>query len=434
MDSEYKRILSPSLAFLILAALTPDEHTVYVEDENVQKINFNDQPDLVGISVNVDTSIKAYRIASHYRAKGIPVILGGIHVSANPEEALKHADSVCIGEAEELWRHILNDAANGRLKSQYYMPWPTDPANIPIPKWDVLDRSKYLYTNILFASRGCPFQCDFCYNSCNYVHHRYRNRPIETVVREIEQMGTRHIMFIDDNFIGNVDWVREFTRAIKPLDLKWNVAVSANIGNHLDLLDKMHESGCKSLFIGFESINSQSIQSVNKVQNHREDYEKMIREIHARDIMINASIVFGFDHDYPNVFDNTVNWLIDNKIETMTSHILTPYPGTAIYKRLLAENRIVDFDPAHYNTAHAVFIPKNMSREELYQGYIETYRTFYSLKNIFRRLPESPKQKIAYLLFNFFYRRFGNVTSKLAKAGLVNRVGKVARRLSYGIG
>jgi radical SAM superfamily enzyme YgiQ (UPF0313 family) len=184
MDSEFKRLLSPSLALLTLASLTPKQHEVYIKDENLNKIDFNDGPDLVGITVNVDTSYRAYEIASIYRKRNIPVILGGIHVSANPEEALKYADSVCIGEAEELWSEILEDVSKGALKQQYYNPKPTDLIKVPILKWDLINSSKYLYTNIVVASRGCPFSCGFCYNSCEYVHHKYRNRNIEDVIEE----------------------------------------------------------------------------------------------------------------------------------------------------------------------------------------------------------------------------------------------------------
>ena len=254
MDSEYKRVLSPSLALLTVAALTPDEHDVYIEDENVQELDLNDEPDLVGITVNVDTSTRAYAIALHYRERGVPVICGGIHVSANPGEALRYADSVCIGEAENLWEKILFDVATGRLQKRYYCSEPADLAQTPLPRWELIDQSRYLYTNIVCASRGCPFRCEFCYNSCDYVHHKYRNRPITHVIKEINMLDTRQVLFIDDNFIGNINWTREVLRAIKPLDLKWHAAVSTNIGLHLDVLDEMQATGCQSLFIGFESI------------------------------------------------------------------------------------------------------------------------------------------------------------------------------------
>jgi radical SAM superfamily enzyme YgiQ (UPF0313 family) len=226
MDSEYKRMLSPSIAPLLLASLTPPEHEVVLEDQNAGPIDFSDSPDLVGITVNVDTSKHAYAIASRYRTMGVPVILGGIHPSSSPDEALQYADSVCIGEVEELWEQILQDAAEGRLKRKYYNNKPTDLSRTPRPNWELLNRSSYLYTNIVCASRGCAFKCDFCYNSCEYVHNCYRNRPIDHVIQEIKRLGTKQVMFVDDNFIGNPAWTREFARAVTPLGLTWHAAVS----------------------------------------------------------------------------------------------------------------------------------------------------------------------------------------------------------------
>ncbi|MBU1877605.1 MAG: radical SAM protein, partial [Chloroflexi bacterium] len=310
MDSEYKRVLSPSLALLTVAALTPAGHEVSIADENAGALNLCDTPDLVGITVNVDTSTRAYAIAAQYRERGIPVVMGGIHVSANHDEALAHADAVCIGEAENLWGQIVRDAAAGCLQQRYLGDEPADLAGTPQPRWDLIDPSRYLYTNVVCASRGCPFACEFCYNSCDYVHHRYRTRPIAHVIDEIRRLGTRQVMFIDDNFIGNVAWTLSFLQAIRPLDLKWHAAVSANVGLHPDLLDEMQATGCQSLFIGFESINQASIEGASKRQNHVDEYEELIRAIHARGIMVNASLVFGFDHDTPNVFQDTLAWLV----------------------------------------------------------------------------------------------------------------------------
>ncbi|SHI99661.1 Radical SAM superfamily enzyme YgiQ, UPF0313 family [Geosporobacter subterraneus DSM 17957] len=433
VDSEFKRLMAPPLALLTLAALTPLGDEVIIEDENVADINYDDLPDLVGISVNIDTSQRAYTIGENYRKRGVPVVVGGIHVSANPDEALNYVDSVCIGEAESLWQQIVEDARKGQLKTKYYSEQPTDLEKIPIMNWNRIPVKNYLYNNVVITSRGCPFQCDFCYNSCEYVHNVYRNRPIEDVIQEINMLGTKHIMFIDDNFIGNIQWTREFVRRIKPLKLKWNAAVSINIGEYLDLLDEMKESGCQSLFIGFESINEQSISSVHKMQNKRTNYENVVREIHKRGIMINASLVFGLDHDDKSVFQSTLDWLVKNKIETMTAHILTPYPGTKLYKRMEQEGRIIDFNLKHYNTAHVVFAPLNMTKQELYDGYLWMYQEFYSFRNILRRMPERRDQQIPYLLFNLLYRKFGKALSFIGKRGFMNRFGKLARRLAYGV-
>jgi radical SAM superfamily enzyme YgiQ (UPF0313 family) len=434
MDSEFKRRMAPSLALLTVGALTPPEHTVTIEDENVQVLHLDDCPDLVGITVNVDTAHRAYAIADAYRQRGIPVVLGGIHPSAKPEEAMQHADAVCVGEAEEVWKEILAHAARRQLHGEYYSPRPADLSNTPRPRWELIDPTNYLYTNIVCASRGCPFTCEFCYNSAGYVHHEYRNRPIEQVVAEIQQLDTRHVMFIDDNFIGNIGWTRAFLQAIAPLHLKWNAAVSVNIGRHLDLLDEMQRSGCQSLFIGFETVNGDSVRSVRKYQNHVTEYEQLIHEIHRRGIMVNASLVFGFDHDYPNVFRKTLVWLVHNKVETVTSHILTPYPGTQLYERMTAEGRMRDLDWSHFNTSHVVFQPRHMTPAELYQGYLWLYREFYSLPSILRRMPEVKSRRVPFLLFNLGYRKFGKATSRLGRGALMGRIGRLSRRLAYGMG
>lgn len=433
VDTEFKRLMAPSLALLVLAALTPEKYSVYIEDENVKSIDFNDNPDIVGITVNVDTSVRAFEIAKIYKAQNIPVILGGIYPSVNPDKALEYCDSVCIGEAEEQWPRMIEDVINGRLNPKYYSARPLDLAESPVPRWELLNKSDYLYTNVVCASRGCPFKCDFCYNSCDYVHNKFQNKPVENVIKEIDALNNKHVMFIDDNFIGNINWTKDFVKKITPLGLKWNCAVSANIVNNLDLLDDMRESGCQSLFIGFETLNNEAIRSVNKHQNKIELYEKLINEIHFRSMMVNASIVFGFDYDDKCVFDNTVDWLVKNKVETMTAHLLTPYPGTKLYARLEEEGRIIDFDLSKYNTSHVVFEPKNMTKQELYDGYINAYSRFYSIKNIFKRLPDNDDQKISYLLFNFGYRKYGRLTSKIARLLKMSSFGNFATKYSYKI-
>lgn len=433
MDSEFKRVLSPSLSLLVVASLTPAKHDVEIADENTSKLTFDDTPDLVGLNVNVDTSQRAYEIARVYRRRGIPVILGGIHASANPDEALRHADAVCIGEAECVWETVLKDAQQKGLKPRYQSRGPTDLSLVPTPRWGLIHANRYLYTNILAASRGCPFRCDFCYNSNEYMQG-HRNRPVSHVIDEIRHMGSKQVMFIDDNLIGNIPWTWSLLRAIEPLQLTWHAAVSANLVRHIDLLDRMAQTGCRSLFIGFESINADSIIDVHKKQNDVQDYERLIQEIHARDIMINASLVFGLDNDEPNVFDNTLAWLVKNKIETMTAHILTPYPGTRLFNRLKAQGRITDYNWSHYNTSSVVFKPKHMTARQLRRGYLKIYHDFYSQKNILKRMPRGRKSRIPYLLFNLGYRKYGKIAALLVgHLGLMNVYGRIARHLSYGV-
>lgn len=433
MDSELKRLMTPSISLLVLASLTPAEHEVEIIDENITPIRKYNDADLVGITCNVDNFERAKRHSRMYLKNGIPVILGGIFPSSSPEIAGLHATSVCIGEAEPLWKDILQDAGNGNLKKRYFWHGEYPSEMIPQPRWELIDQKKYLYTNVITTSRGCPFSCEFCYNSCDYMNKKFRRRPVEAIMNEIERLGTKQILFVDDNFIGDEAWLNGFLERISSLGLTWHAAVSADIGKDLFLLDRMRETGCRSLYIGFESINTDSISSVKKFQNKVHEYERTVKEIHDREIMINASMVFGFDNDYPNVFRNTLNWLVRNRIETMTSHILTPYPGTKLFKRLEKEGRIIDRDLRNYNTSRVVFRPKNMTPDELLNGYLNIYKDFYSLKNILKRRPKSKSQWIPYFLFNFGYRKFGRLTSRFALNGNMGRIGKIARCLSYGI-
>jgi radical SAM superfamily enzyme YgiQ (UPF0313 family) len=431
MDTKLKTRMSPSLALLTIANLTPKEHEVIIENENVEKIDFDEPVDLVAITVTLDVMNRAVEIAKGFQNRGVTVIAGGIHITADPEGAANSFDAISVGMAERVWARILKDKENNSLKKIYYDMENIAGEEIVSPNYYIIDNKKYLYTNIISTSRGCPFECDFCYNSCKNVLKTYINRPIDDVIKDIHALKTKHIMFIDDNFIGNPKLTKKLLKEIKPLKLKWNAAVTSNIVNMPELLDEMKEAGCQSLFIGFESINSKSLDSVHKVQNSVNRYEKLVDEIHKRGIMINASFVFGLDEDDASVFKSTLEWIVKNKIETVTSHILTPYPGTKLYSSLIAENRIVDFNLSNYNTAHVVYKPKNMTAEELYNGYLWIYKEVYTFKNIMKRLPKVKTQWIPFLAFNFFYRKFGKLTELLCNIASFKNIGRFFRWLAY---
>ncbi len=433
MDTKLKTRMSPSLALLTIARLTPKEHVVIIENENIEKINFDEPVDLVAITVTVDVMNRAAEISKEFKSRGVTVVAGGIHITADPQRAINSFDTICVGMAERVWIKILKDKENNSLKKIYYDMENIEGKEIVSPDYNIIDNRKYLYTNIVSTSRGCPFKCDFCYNSCKGSLKTYINRPVDEVIKDIRALKTRHIMFIDDNFIGNPQWTQKLLKEIKPLKLKWNAAVTSNIVDMPELLDEMSESGCQSLFIGFESINSKSIDSIHKVQNSVNKYEKLVEEIHRRGIMINASFVFGLDEDDISVFKNTSDWIINNKIETVTSHILTPYPGTKLYSDLMEENRITDFNLSNYNTAHVVYKPRNMTDGELYNGYLGVYKEVYKFKNIIKRLPKCNKQWVPFLAFNLFYRKFGKVTELLCSIVSFENTGKFFRWLAYSI-
>lgn len=429
MDTDIKLHMAPPLGLLTIVNMFRHEHKVVLENENIQCINYEDKPDIVGISVTVDTLPRAMEIARKFREQGIQVVAGGIHITTALETIPENAfDVLCVGAAEGTWPQIVADFEKNNLHPVYKCHKPFSGADIVSPAYDMLEKDKYLYCNVIHTSRGCPFQCDFCYNSG--AEHMYVNREIDAVLQDIRAVKSKHIMFIDDNFVGNREWTKAFMTAIKPLKIKWNAAVSINVAYDGELLDMMKESGCQSLFIGFESINPKSITDVHKVQNSTENYEKAIKVIHDRGIMINASFVFGLDGDTKETFQTTLDWIVKNRIETVTSHILTPYPGTALYDRMAKEGRIVTDDLSLYNTAHVVFQPVNMTSEELYEGYLWIYKQIYSLKNIWKRMPKSKNQRAPYLLFNFLYRKYGKFTDWICKCITYKRIGILAEKMA----
>jgi len=431
MDSRLKTQMAPPLALLVLGALTPPEYEVELADENVERIRHDDSPHLVGITVKVDTAERSFEIARQYRSRGVPVVMGGIFATGCPQRIAPHADAVAVGEGESLWPRILKDLAGGRLRKFYRSTGPVDMAESPVPRWEMIAGKNYLYPNTLSISRGCPWRCDFCYKSAPNFHAGYRPKPVPNVLAEIESLGTGHVMFVDDNFIGSPRYTRRLLAAMRPMGLTWHAAVSADIGRHPDMLEAMAETGCRSLFIGFESVNPVNLASCRKVQNRAELYDRTIAAIHERGIMVNASIVFGFDNDTLAVFGDTVDWLAERRVETMTAHILTPYPGTPLYARLQREGRIIDFDLGHYNTSRAVFAPSHMSPGELEAGYLGAYSEFYSWRRILQRVPADARQRAAFTLFNLFYRKFGMATALLGRAGLMGSLGRLGRIISY---
>ena len=428
MDTDIKTHMAPPLGLLTIAGMLRDDHTVVLENENIEPIHY-DKPDLVGISITVDVLPRAIEIAKKFREQGCVVVAGGIHITTATNTIPENCfDVLCVGAAEGTWPDIIKDYQSGSLKSIYRCSKKLTGHDLAPPAYDFIDKKKYLYCNVVHTSRGCPFRCDFCYNSG--ADQPFVNREIADVLQEIKSIDTKHIMFIDDNFIGNKAWTYSFLEALKPLKIKWNAAVSINVASDPKLLDLMKESGCQGLFIGFESINPDSIADVHKVQNRRDAYEHAVAQIHKRGIMINASFVFGLDGDTKETFQRTLDWIVANKIETVTSHILTPYPGTALYHRLKSENRIVEEDLSLYNTAHVVFQPQNMTKQELQEGYLWIYRQVYSFKNILKRLPEDKSQRAAYLLFNLFYRKWGKFTDCLCKIITYKRIGIWGEKLS----
>ena len=428
MDTNLKTRMSPSLALLTLMNLTPTTHEIIIANENVKKIDYDCGADMAGITITLDVMPRAVQIAAEFKKRGIPVVAGGIHVTCCPEDCLPYFNAICIGPAERVWKKIIQDTEAGCLQEKYNDMVDFRGDEIVSPVYGNEEMKKYLYANVVLTSRGCPNRCSFCYNNCK--NRLYIQRPITAVTSDIKALGTRHILFVDDNFIGDPKYTHELLKKIDGMNLIWNAAVTTKILDHPDLLDCMAKTGCRSLFIGFESINTASLESVNK-DNKVRYYEALVKAIHDRGIMINASMVFGLDGDNKDTFRRTLDWLLKMRIETLTSHILTPYPGTKLHQSMNADGRIIERDLGKYNTSNVVFKPRGMTADELYKGYRWMYKQFYSFRSIIQRFPKSKTQRKPYLLFNLLYRKFGGLTSAIARFVPMEILGKLAARISY---
>jgi radical SAM superfamily enzyme YgiQ (UPF0313 family) len=399
------------LTQLRLASLTPNEFEVQIIDENVgDKLKFEDI-DLVCISFLMYFRKRAYEIADIYRNKGIQVIMGGIHTSLFPEEALKHADSVVVGEVDDEWGNILKDFKDGKLKKEYVISKKPEISKLPLMDRSLVNSSKYDLSGLVITGRGCPTGCDFCTTS---MHHGKipRSQDIETIVQEIRNIKKNSkrfmdkiVIFMDDNIVRNVTYAKELFKAITPLKIKWVSQSSINIAKDDELLDLAYKSGCRMLFIGFESINQNSLNDIHK-HFKADEYKELIAKLKNKGIFILGSFVFGFDYDNKSVFRETLRFIEGNYIDFINSHILIPNPKTALYNRLDKEGRLLTKQWELYQE-NVVFKPKNMSIEELKRGHVYVYKKFYSLQAILTRVFRSLfKHKLA----TTFYLLIVNLT------------------------
>jgi len=371
-----------ALTFPVLAALTPRKYEIDVIESITTKINYEKKYDLVAISVMTKDAFRAYEIADEFRSRGVPVIIGGFHPSALPEEVKQHADSVVVGEADETWQGILKDFENGKLKP-YYMPTrPVDPRNIPRPRTDIYSEKVQF---AIHATRGCPGKCEFCAISNMKFRNFFRMRPIEEVVKEIKDQPWKYFYFYDDSLCLNVKYAKKLFNEIKGLNKKFFAFSNIHVlGNDDELLRMAKEAGCVGWAIGFESISQESLDSVGKSSNRVEDYERNIKKVHDNGMFILGFFMFGFDHDRLDIFDKTDEFVRKNDIDVPRAYILVPYPGTPIYDRFEKEGRILSKDWSRYQ-GQVVFQPKHMTTEELYTNVTELYKKWYKKSNIIKR-------------------------------------------------
>ncbi|MGB9662582.1 MAG: B12-binding domain-containing radical SAM protein [Moorellaceae bacterium] len=417
-ESEKEKSIFPPLNLITLAALTPPEHEVTILDESLTNLDFEQKYDLVGISVMTALAPRAYEIADAFRSRGVPVVLGGMHPSTLPEEAKTHADAVVIGEAEGTWPRLLEDLKNGNLQPYYRQEAPPTLENMAVPRRDLLNRSRYLVPDTVQTTRGCPFSCSFCTVS-RFFGHQFRFRPVEEVVREVQALEGEVIAFVDDNIVGHPGYAKRLFKALAPLKIKWFSQGSLNIARDEELLRLAAESGCIGLFIGFESLSPANLQAIGKAVNRVEEYSAAIKKIHEHGIAIEGAFIFGFDEDDESIFERTVKFAQDNRLEAAQFGILTPFPGTPLREQLEREGRIINNDWAEYTISKVVFQPKRMSPETLQKGFNWAWQEFYSLSSISRRLGLVKKHAPILWALNLNIRkRFNHFMERLRQAGL----------------
>lgn len=377
-----KYSLFPPLGLATLAAYLDQDDEISILDEHVEPLDITDQPDLVVIQVYITSAYRSYEIADQYRARGSFVCLGGIHVTSMPEEAALHADAIFIGPGEDTWPAFLTDYRMGIPKKSYESRQRTL-INAPFPRRDLLKRNLYLVPNSIVVSRGCPYQCDFCYKSSFFKGgNSFYTQTVDRALAEIESLPGRHLYFLDDHLFGNPNFADRLFEGMRGMRRLWQAAGTVQSILKPGLLQKAAEVGLRSLFVGFETLNPKNLREQGKYQNLNRDYAEAIHRLHDLGIMVNASFVFGMDEDDENVFDQTVEWAIHQGIETATFHILTPYPDTPLFARMEKANRIISRDWDLYDTRHAVFTPRRMSTQTLESGYWHAYDNFYSWTNI----------------------------------------------------
>ena len=379
-----KYSLFPPLGLATLAGYLNDDDDVRLQDEHVETLELDDEPDLVVIQVYITSAKRSYEIADYYRRRGAHVCLGGLHVTSLPEEAAGHADTVFIGPGEDTWPVFLRDFRAGRPGKLYRSAIRTLDG-LPSIRRDLIKRHLYLVPNSIVVSRGCPHTCDFCYKEAFFEGGRsFYTQTVDDALREIERLPGRHLYFLDDHLFGNPRFAAALFDGMKGMGRLWQAAGTIKSVLAPDLLEKAVECGLRSLFVGFETLNPTNLREQHKYQNLNRDYTAAVRRLHSLGVMINGSFVFGMDDDDDSVFDRTVEWAIEQGIETATFHILTPYPGTALYQRMAAQGRMTSDKWDLFDTRHVVFRPARISAESLEAGYWRAYRDFYRWGSIFR--------------------------------------------------
>ena len=409
-----KGLMMPQLALYILEGLTPIEHEVKIIEEEIADIDLNEDCNLVGISCMTANAPRAYELCKEFKKRGKTVVLGGVHPTILPDEALQYANSVVVGEAEGVWKTLLKDFQDDRLKKKYHDPLPDLDAYVPKDFSKIISKRLFQLFPIM-TTRGCPYNCDFCCVT-NLFGKKIRHIPVENVVQDIKESGAKNFMFLDDNIIGHPAYAKALFKAIKPLKIKWVGQASVSLlVNDDELIKLAADSGCKALFFGIESVYEKQLETMRKAIKEIKDLEKAFQKIKKIGILIHASMVFGFDNDSKETFIETARFLIKNKVSSVSFNILTPYPGTKIYNDLKKENRLTTTDWRYYDHNTVVFKPVNMTPYELQVGKYNARKKFYSLSSVLKRLPGNLYSPFIYFATNFGHMKQVKVEAKRIK-------------------
>jgi radical SAM superfamily enzyme YgiQ (UPF0313 family) len=420
-----KYSLFPPLGLATLAAfLDPDDEAVLV-DEHVAPLDLDDRPDLVLIQIYITNAFRAYRIADHYRARGSFVALGGLHVTALPGEAARHADAIFLGPAEQTFPRFLRDLRAGRALTVYRSTADRTLHSLPPIRRDLIDRRRYLVPNSIVVTRGCPQHCDFCYKDAFFGGGRsFYTQRVDGALAEIERLPGRHLYFLDDHLLGDRRFASALFDGMRGMNRLFQGAATVDSILSGNLIERAAEAGLRSLFVGFETLSPANLAQSNKRQNLGRDYAAVTDRLHRLGIMINGSFVFGLDGDAGDVFRRTVDWAIEHGITTATFHILTPYPGTALFERMREQGRIVTRHWPLYDTRHVVYRPARLDPEALKQGYDWAYREFYRWSSITRASLShgTLKHQVRHFFYAAGWRKFEPLWDLVIRAKQLRRM------------
>lgn len=419
-----KHVLTPTLALTTIAAATPGHWQVRYWDENLLngRPPATPLPEVVGITVHLTFARRAFELARWYRSRGSKVVLGGLHVLSCPEECAPHADALALGDGVQLWPRILADVEAGCLLPRYTATYESDYRRDSAPRRSILPRRSFLTTTSLMATRGCHNRCGFCYLATDGLRMPYRMRDPEQLAAEFAADGQPYGVFIDNNLGSNRPYLRALCEALRPIERIWSAAVSIDVTDDPALVREMALAGCTGVFVGFESLTDENLADSGKRSPKAGDYARRVRMLHDYGIQVNGSFVLGFDHDRADVFERTAEWVEANRLESVTFHILTPYPATPLFRKMEAEGRLLHKDWALYDTAHAVFRPKHMSPKELEAGYAWLYQRLFSHASIWRRRPADWRAVAPYLAMSYLYKRSNVLWRLLIRRQLVHAV------------